>query len=173
MLEEQKMLVINNIGLAKYIALRWLEKTHIELDDLMGITQLGLVKAAIRYDEGRGKFSIFATTVMENEIIQELRNQSKRLTTESLNVEVPGTEGLEMTDLIGDTKDNYAAAELAAVIQQEVKRLTAQERQAVYMGILFPDMKQQERGKAMGISQSRYSRNLRSAKKKILQLRNY
>lgn len=43
MLEEQKMLVVNNIG---------------------------LVKAAIRYGEGRGKFSIFATIVMENEIIQ-------------------------------------------------------------------------------------------------------
>lgn len=168
MTEEQEKLAVENIGLAKHIALTWNRTINMELDDLIGIAQLGLVKASIKFDQNKGvRFSTFAARVIENEILMELRRLKKVLPAVSIEEMVPGTDDIPLCEIISDQKDCFSVVEMAEMLRKGSCKLTDQERKAVYIGIIYPDMKQQSRGKVMGISQSRYSRHLKNAKRKI------
>ena len=102
MTDEEKGLVENNFSLATYWANKWYAEVNIDLDDLISITSYGLVKAAISFDSSRKcKFSTYATKVMYNEVLMELRRRRKH--SHVVHLDDPIIEGNGRVLTIGDT----------------------------------------------------------------------
>ncbi|BFK24946.1 sigma-70 family RNA polymerase sigma factor [Blautia producta] len=156
-------LVLNHIKLAYSVA--WsMKSTGIEIEDLQSLALLGLVKAARNYDKDRGyKFSSLATTIMRNEILQEVRRQKKQRNQVSLNS--PIAEGLfTLADVLEDKKNGFVEAEMHALIEG----LEENEKKAVRL-IIFQGMKQTEAAGIIGVSQSMTSHYYRSGLQKLRQ----
>lgn len=76
-LEEQNKLIEDNQGLVfKAVKGFYNSASGVEMDDLMGEGNLGLIKAGRTYDGDTAKFSTYATTVIKNQIIDYLRSLS-------------------------------------------------------------------------------------------------
>ena len=108
--EEQakKDLIEHNLRLVVYIA-RKFDNTGVELDDLISIGTIGLIKAINSYNlEKNIKLATFASRCIENEILMHLRRVSKLKTEvsfdEPLNVDGEGNE-LLLSDILGTETD--------------------------------------------------------------------
>jgi RNA polymerase sigma-B factor len=70
-------LVERYLPLARKLARRYHRYRREPLDDLMQVASLGLVKAARRYEEGRGvSFAAYATAIIEGELKHHLRDHT-------------------------------------------------------------------------------------------------
>jgi RNA polymerase sigma-B factor len=73
---DRESLIESHLPLAKSVARRYAGR-GVELDDLVQVAAVGLVKAADRFDVGRGvSFSTFAEPTMEGELRHHLRDRS-------------------------------------------------------------------------------------------------
>ena len=73
MTEEINKLIEDNLMFAYSMANKF-RGAPIEYDDLLGIANVGLVKAAQKFDNGSGfSFTTYAGKVISNEIFQFLR----------------------------------------------------------------------------------------------------
>jgi RNA polymerase sigma-B factor len=73
---DRESLIESHLPLAKSVARRYAGR-GVELDDLVQVAAVGLVKAADRFDAGRGvSFSAFAEPTMEGELRHHLRDRS-------------------------------------------------------------------------------------------------
>jgi RNA polymerase sigma-B factor len=73
---DREGLIESHLPLAKSVARRYAGR-GVELDDLVQVAAVGLVKAADRFDSGRGvSFSAFAEPTMEGELRHHLRDRS-------------------------------------------------------------------------------------------------
>jgi|14_taG_2_1085336.scaffolds.fasta_scaffold41750_2 RNA polymerase sporulation-specific sigma factor len=71
-------LVEENLALVVYQALQFTPLGILDLDDLISVGSIGLLKAVRGFDDGRGiQFSTYATTIIRNEIYRELKKFSK------------------------------------------------------------------------------------------------
>ena len=78
-------IVAANTGLVKSVALRLSYVYKEELEDLIQIGYIGLLKAAERFDPGRGnKFSTYAVPMIAGEIKSQLRDQGRIKVSRSL-----------------------------------------------------------------------------------------
>lgn len=91
--------------------------------DLENAALVGLWRACLRYDEGRGaRFSGFAVACITNEIRQHIRSTYRKVpfTVISLDEPVPDTEGLTIADMIGyepDLGERVVYQELAQIVR--------------------------------------------------------
>lgn len=74
--KEMELLVTENMGLAGYMAKRFLN-TGIDYDELCSISYLGLTKAAGSFNAEKGEFTTYAIRVIQNEILMYLRRNKK------------------------------------------------------------------------------------------------
>jgi RNA polymerase sigma-B factor len=73
---DRESLIESHLPLAKSVARRYVGR-GVELDDLVQVAAVGLVKAANRFDTGRGvSFPAFAEPTIEGEIRHHLRDRS-------------------------------------------------------------------------------------------------
>ena len=73
---DRESLIESHLPLAKSVARRYAGR-GVELDDLVQVAAVGLVKAAGRFDSGRGvSFSAFAEPTIEGELRHHLRDRS-------------------------------------------------------------------------------------------------
>lgn len=171
MTEDQKTLIQDNVPLAYYVAKRWKDNTHLEFDDIVSLCQLGLVKAALKYNPDKGvKFSTYAIPSMDNEIKQEIRKSRKIIS--AISIDTPFNEygDLSIKDAIADEKDYFSYLFIEDTLKDFIGCLTESERIVIMTKISYPDATQEEYGKMLGISQSFYSRILKSAKKKLKEM---
>ena len=126
-------------------------------DDFQQIARLGLLKACLRYDETKGKFSTYAVPAIENEIKRELRKISRKPIETSLDA------------LIRDTSDDADKLTISGICKGEQdiefidttwvdKELT--DRQKRILSLLYDGMVQTEIAKEIGISQAMISREV-------------
>ena len=162
-------LIEHNLRLVVYIARRF-ENTGINIEDLISIGTIGLIKAVGTYRTDKNiKLATYASRCIENEILMYLRRNSKTKTEvsidEPLNVDWEGNE-LLLSDILGTendiiTKDieNKVDREL---LQDAMQKLSGRERRIVEMrfGILpeTEEKTQKEVADILGISQSYISR---------------
>ena len=169
MTEKEKKLAEDNIELAYYIAHRWHKYSRIELDEAISCAQLGLVKAAMKFDAEKGcRFATYAYKIMENEIRTELRKRNRRREEIYFEDPIEGTDGLVLGDMIADHRDCFEALEAEDEMIRNISLLTERERTAVMIRLQCPEKSQAECGRMMGISQSLFSWRLAEAKGKIL-----
>src|SRR5699024_8481866 len=102
------MLIERNLRLVVYIA-RKFENTGINIEDLISIGTIGLIKAVNTFNpEKKIKLATYASRCIENEILMYLRRSNKLKSEvsldEPLNVDWDGNE-LLLSDVLGTDED--------------------------------------------------------------------
>ncbi len=161
-------LIEHNLRLVVYISRRF-ENTGINIEDLISIGTIGLIKAVNTFKAGKNiKLATYASRCIENEILMYLRKISSQRTEisfdEPLNTDWDGNE-LLLSDILGTDDDEvYRPLEDDAdkqMLMEAIDSLSERERSIILMRFGLPGGKeytQKEVADKMGISQSYISR---------------
>ncbi len=161
-------LIEHNLRLVVYIAKRF-ENTGINIEDLISIGTLGLIKAINTFCSDKNiKLATYASRCIENEILMYIRKTSGKHSEisidEPLNVDWDGNE-LLLSDILGSDEEAAAASimkeEENATIHEAVNNLDERERQIIILRYGLdgkPEMTQKDVADLLGISQSYISR---------------
>jgi RNA polymerase sigma-B factor len=159
----RRLLIERHLPLVRAIARRYAGGGE-PLEDLAQVGAIGLIKAADRYDAGRGvAFGTFAAPFIGGEIRHHLRDRAapvrvpRRLHAEGVRVtavELDHADGPQ-TDPMGQANDRVA---LGAALRS----LAPTERRVVQLRYL-EDLSQAQIARRIGLSQVHVSRTLRAA----------
>ena len=164
----KQTLVEHNLRLVVYIARRF-ENTGINIEDLISIGTIGLMKAVGTYRlEKKIKLATYASRCIENEILMYIRktsNQKAEISLdEPINMDCDGNE-LLLSDLLGTDEDSISRPLEEdvdrAVLRQALDTLPPREQEIVFLRFGLAGRKeltQKEVAQEMGISQSYISR---------------
>ena len=168
--EEQvrQILIERNLRLVVYIARRF-ENTGINIEDLISIGTIGLIKAISTYKSERNiKLATYASRCIENEILMHLRKSASQRTEvsldEPLNTDWDGNE-LLLSDVLGTDADTVLRPIEADVdrqlLENAIARLPAREQEIITLRFGLGGKREQtqkEVADRLGISQSYISR---------------
>ena len=166
--QAKQRLIEHNLRLVVYIARRF-ENTGINLEDLISIGTIGLIKAINTYRRDKNiKLATYASRCIENEILMHIRKtacqKAEVSLDEPINMDYDGNE-LLLSDILGTEEDQiYRPMEDdvdLSVLRQSLSELPEREREIVLMRFgLYgrKEMTQKEVAQLMGISQSYISR---------------
>ncbi|WP_332690066.1 RNA polymerase sporulation sigma factor SigE [Halalkalibacter lacteus] len=164
----RSMLIERNLRLVVYIA-RKFENTGINIEDLISIGTIGLIKAVNTFNpEKKIKLATYASRCIENEILMYLRRNNKTRSEvsfdEPLNIDWDGNE-LLLSDVLGTEEDIITRG-----IEEKVDRRllvkalhTLNDREKQIMELRFglagdEEKTQKDVADMLGISQSYISR---------------
>ena len=171
----KQKLVEHNLRLVVYIARRF-ENTGINIEDLISIGTIGLMKAVGTYRlEKKIKLATYASRCIENEILMYIRKTANQKTEisldEPINMDGEGNE-LLLADILGTDEDAISRPLEEdvdkKVLRQALETLPPREQEIVFLRFGLEgrrELTQKEVAQAMGISQSYISR----LEKRILQ----
>ena len=164
----KQRLIERNLRLVVFIARRF-ENTGINLEDMISIGTIGLIKAISTYRRDKNiKLATYASRCIENEILMYIRKIANQKTEVSLdepiNMDYDGNE-LLLSDILGPDEDIILRpleddVDLC-LLRQAVRELPEREREIVYMRFGLEgrrELTQKEVAQKMGISQSYISR---------------
>ena len=162
------MLIERNLRLVVFIARRF-ENTGVNLEDLISIGTIGLIKAVGTYRRDRNiKLATYSSRCIENEILMHIRKISGQKVEVSLdepiNTDYDGNE-LRLSDILGTDEDTVSCkleddVDLV-LLRQALAELPEREREIVLLRYGLQGRKeltQKEIARKMGISQSYISR---------------
>ena len=162
------ILIERNLRLVVYIA-RKFENTGINIEDLISIGTIGLIKAVNTFNpEKKIKLATYASRCIENEILMYLRRNNKIRSEvsfdEPLNIDWDGNE-LLLSDVLG-TDDDIITKDIEAnvdkkLLKKALEQLNEREKQIMELrfGLVGEEEKtQKDVADMMGISQSYISR---------------
>ena len=164
----RQTLIEHNLRLVVYIARRF-ENTGINMEDLISIGTIGLIKAVGTYQPAKSiKLATYASRCIENEILMYLRKTASQKTElsfdEPLNTDWDGNE-LLLSDILGTESDLVMRPIEADVdrqlLRQAMDRLEPREKQIITLRFGLDGKRertQKEVADQMGISQSYISR---------------
>lgn len=162
-------LIERNLRLVVYIS-RKFENTGIDVEDLISIGTIGLIKAVNTFKLNKNiKLATYASRCIENEILMYLRKNNKKKAEvsfdEPLNIDLDGNE-LLLSDVLGTEND-----EIYKIIEEEIDkdllimaldRLSDREKQIMELRFGLTnkgnERTQKEVAGMLGISQSYISR---------------
>ena len=162
------LLIERNLRLGGFIARRF-ENTGINLEDLISIGTIGLIKAISTYRRDKNiKLATYASRCIENEILMYIRkisNQKAEVSLdEPINMDYDGNE-LLLSDILGTDEDMILRPMEDDVdlrlLRQAVEELPPREKEIVLMryGLQgYQELTQKEVAEKLGISQSYISR---------------
>ena len=164
----KQRLIAHNLRLVVYISRRF-ENTGVNLEDLISIGSIGLIKAIGTYRRDKNiKLATYASRCIENEILMYIRkisNQKAEISLdEPINMDYDGNE-LLLSDILGTDEDMILRpleddVDLC-LLRQALGQLPAREREIVVMRYGLEghkELTQKEVAQKMGISQSYISR---------------
>ena len=164
----RRLLIEHNLRLVVFIARRF-ENTGINIEDLISIGTIGLIKAVNTFNSGKNiKLATYASRCIENEILMHLRKAGSQRTDlsidEPLNTDWDGNE-LLLSDILGTDEDEVCRpleddAE-RRVLLEAVERLEGREREIIRLRFGLDGQReytQKEVADMLGISQSYISR---------------
>ena len=180
----RQTLIERNLRLVVYIARRF-ENTGINIEDLISIGTIGLIKAINTFRADKNiKLATYASRCIENEILMYLRKNSSQRTEvsldEPLNTDWDGKE-LLLSDVLGTEGDVVMRPIEADVdrklLRDAVAKLSGREQEIITMRFGLGGTREQtqkEVADQLGISQSYISRLekriISRLKKEILRL---
>ena len=164
----KQQLIEHNLRLVVYIARRF-ESTGVNLEDLISIGTIGLIKAISTYRRDKNiKLATYASRCIENEILMHIRKISGQRAEVSLdepiNMDYDGNE-LLLSDILG-TDEDIVTGHLEddvdlALLRQALDQLSPREREIINMRFGLQgqqELTQKEVAQVLGISQSYISR---------------
>ena len=164
----RQTLIEHNLRLVVYIARRF-ENTGVNLEDLISIGTIGLIKAVGTFRPDRNiKLATYSSRCIENEILMHIRKIANQKTEVSLdepiNTDWDGNE-LLLSDVLGTDSDVVMRPMEDdvdhALLRQALENLPEREQTIVRMRFGLggrPEKTQKEVADLMGISQSYISR---------------
>ncbi|MDE7244697.1 MAG: RNA polymerase sporulation sigma factor SigE [Oscillospiraceae bacterium] len=164
----RQTLIERNLRLVVYIAKRF-ENTGINIEDLISIGTIGLIKAINTYKTDRNiKLATYASRCIENEILMYLRKNSSQRNEvsldEPLNTDWDGNE-LLLCDVLGTEADTVMRPIEDDVDRQllnaAIDKLSEREREIIVLRFGLCGRKEQTQKEVadhLGISQSYISR---------------
>src|SRR5574344_300509 len=164
----KNQLIEHNLRLVVYISKKFLN-TNIELDDLISVGSIGLIKAVNSFKlEKNIKLATYASRCIENEILMHLRKTSKLKAEvsldEPLTVDGDGNE-LVLGDILSVESDSVTTGleknTEKKLLWNCIQKLGAKEREIMTLRFGLAgtnEMTQKEVADSLGISQSYISR---------------
>lgn len=173
----REILIERNLRLVAHIAKKY-QNVDEDMEDLISIGTIGLIKAISSFDAGKGKLSTYASRCIDNELLMLLRSKKKSSREVSL-FEPIGTdkEGNEISLLDITCAEGTDAFELLST-REDVEKLrkiltdalSTRELEVIKLryGLAGEhEMTQREIGQLMGISRSYVSRIEKKALRKL------
>ena len=165
----RQILVERNLRLVVYIAKKF-ENTGMDLEDLISIGTIGLMKAVNTFNNGKNiKLATYASRCIENEILMQLRRKSRMKNEvsidEPLNKDGDGNE-LLLSDILG-TDNDITSKRIEDEVDKSLLKIAIEKlnkREKEIMCLRFGidsdgiEKTQKEVADIMGISQSYISR---------------
>ena len=173
----RNILVEHNLRLVVFLAKRY-ENTKIDLEDLVSIGTIGLIKGVNTYKLDKNiKLATYASRCIDNEILMYLRKTKKKRTEisfeDSLSFDADGNE-LHLEDVLGTESDlvtKRLEEELdKKMLYTEVAKLKGRDKEIIEYRYGLngkQEMTQKEVANLMGISQSYISRIEKKVIKKL------
>ena len=173
-------LIEHNLRLVVFLAKKY-ENTGVDLEDLVSIGSVGLIKGVNTYKLGKNiKLATYASRCIDNEILMFLRKNKRRRGEisfeDSLSYDSEGNE-LRLEDVLG-TDDDIVTKGLEEetekkMLYKEINNLNERDRNIMIMryGLFNHDeMTQKDVAKLLGISQSYISRIEKKVIRRLKQL---
>lgn len=173
----KEILIEHNLRLVAHIAKKY-QNVDEEMEDMISIGTIGLIKAIDSFDSGKGKLSTYASRCIDNELLMFLR--AKKKTSREVSLYEPiGTdrEGNEINlldiieqdqiDVIDRMEAEDKLSRLSGLIHD---RLSDREREIITLryGLTNEyEVTQREIGRKLGISRSYVSRIEKRALEKL------
>ena len=170
-------LIEHNLRLVVFLAKKY-ENTGVDLEDLVSIGTIGLIKGINTYKMGKNiKLATYASRCIDNEILMFLRKNKKRKSEisfeDSLSYDAEGNE-LHLEDVLGTDKD-IVPKELEDKIErkllvEEIDKLDERNKKIMILRYgLFghEEVTQKDVADMLGISQSYISRIEKKVIKKL------
>lgn len=161
-------LVVNNMKFVFYIANKYY--SNLDLEDTVSIGNIGLVKAAKKFDITKDvQFATFAFRCITNEINQSLREKRKyeKLGAISGNKIIFQNEGdgteISLFDTLSSEEDIELEFENRMILKKILSNCNPKEKTIISM--FENDKTQKEIAKEIGVSQSYVSRMLKKLQK--------
>jgi RNA polymerase sporulation-specific sigma factor len=164
----KNVLIERNLRLVAHIVKKF-DNTGEEIDDLISIGTIGLIKAINTFDQGKKtRLATYAARCIENEILMHFRSTRRTRTEVSLydpiGVDKEGNE-ITLIDVLGTAPDVVAEAVENQCEQErlnnQISRLSTREKWVLEMRFGMPDggkKTQRDIAKLLGISRSYVSR---------------
>lgn len=165
--EAREILIERNLRLVAHIAKKY-QNVDEDMEDLISIGTIGLIKAVASFDAGKGKLSTYASRCIDNELLMLLR--SKKKTSKEVSLYEPiGTdkEGNEINllDIIEseqvDVVDRMELCNNLKKLTRMLEQLEGREKEIIYLRYGLEtgrEVTQREIGQRLGISRSYVSR---------------
>ena len=170
-------LIEHNLRLVVFLAKKY-ENTNVDLEDLVSIGTIGLIKGINTYKMGKNiKLATYASRCIDNEILMFLRKNKKRKSEisfeDSLSYDAEGNE-LHLEDVLGPDKD-IVPKKLEDKIEKkllvrELDKLSERDRKIMILryGLFgYEEVTQKDVADMLGISQSDISRMEKKVIKKL------
>ena len=164
----KQLLIERNLRLVVYIARRF-ENTGVNLEDLISIGTIGLIKAIGTYRREKNiKLATYASRCIQNEILMHIRKiagqKAEVSLDEPINMDYDGNE-LLLSDILGTDEDIiFKPLEEdvdLCLLRQALNELPEREREIIWMRFGLngrKELTQKEVAQKLGISQSYISR---------------
>jgi len=166
--DAKHILIEHNLRLVVFLAKKY-ENTGVDLEDLVSIGSIGLIKAINTYNlDKKIKLATYASRCIDNEILMFLRKNKKRRNElsleDSLSYDSEGNE-LHLEDVLG-TDSNIVTKGLddendKKFLYREISKLPKRDREIITLRYGLDskkEMTQKDVAKLLGISQSYISR---------------
>lgn len=175
--DAKRELIAHNLRLVAHIAKKY-HSSPLEVDDLVSIGSIGLIKAVNSFKPEAGKLASYASRCIENEILMALRFGKKHKNEVSLNEPIgsdrDGNE-IMLWDVIGTRPDEvhetaWVNIESGKAMGLISKILTSREKAVILLRYGLIDRiqrPQHEVARALGISRSYVSRIEKKALEKL------
>lgn len=174
--EAREILIERNLRLVAHIAKKY-QNVDEDMEDLISIGTIGLIKAVASFDAGKGKLSTYASRCIDNELLMLLR--SKKKTSKEVSLYEPiGTdkEGNEINllDIIEsehiDVIDKMELCSNLKKLSHLLEGLEDREKEIIFLRYGLEtgkEVTQREIGERLGISRSYVSRIEKRALNKL------
>ncbi len=176
-IDAKNVLIEHNLRLVVYLSKKY-ENTKIDLEDLVSIGTIGLIKGINTYKTDKNiKLATYASRCIDNEILMYLRKNKKRngdvSLEESLSFDAEGNE-LRLEDILGTEPDLVTKElednDLRSLLLNEINKLSDRDKQIMKLRYgLFgeEEITQKELAEKLNISQSYISRIEKKVIKRI------
>lgn len=176
--QAKEILITRNLRLVAHIAKKY-QNTDVEMQDLLSIGTIGLIKAIISYDPDKNsKLATYAAKCIDNELLMMLRNRKKTAREvsiyEPIGTDKEGNEislldilKQEQTDIVDEMDTGENIRLLSSIID---KCLNEREKEIIllrYGLITGKEVTQRETGEYFNISRSYISRLEKKALQKL------
>ena len=166
--DARSKLIEHNLRLVVFLAKKY-ENTGVDLEDLVSIGSVGLIKGVNTYKPGKNiKLATYASRCIDNEILMFLRKNKRRRGEvsfeDNLSFDSEGNE-LHLEDVLGTDSDIVTKGLEEEVnkklLYEEIEKLSERDKKIMIMryGLYnSEEMTQKDVAKLLGISQSYISR---------------